>query len=104
MNSNDRARLSEIVSVGIEAEALLSNKLMASLIFSKKNAACESFLSTKINDDSSRKIAWHDAQAVITFERELQQLVDNGYNAKQELDDADNHSQPNFNPIKNGTK
>jgi hypothetical protein len=104
MNSNDRARLSEIVSVGIEAEALLNNKLMASLIFSKKNAACESFLSTKINDDSSRKIAWHDAQAVITFERELQQLVENGYNAKQELGDAENFSQPNFNPIKNGTK
>lgn len=104
MNSNDRARLSEIVSVGIEAETLLNNKLMASLIFSKKNAACESFLSTKMNDDSSRKMAWHEAQAIITFERELQQLVENGYNAKQELDAAESYSEPNYNPLKNGDK
>lgn len=104
MNSNDRARLSEIVSVGIEAESLLNNKLMASLIFSKKNAACESFLRTKINEDSSRKMAWHEAQAVITFERELQQLIENGYNAKQELDEAENNSAPNYNPLNNGNK
>ena len=104
MNSEDKARLSEIVSVGIEAESLLNNKLMASLIFSKKNAACEAFLCTKMNDDARRKIAWHEAQAAITFERELQQLVENGYNAKKELDDAGGYSAPNYNPLHNGSK
>lgn len=101
MNS-ERISLEQMVSTGIDAQNLLNNKLLSSLIYSKKNAACEAFMSTNINDDQGRKKLWHDAQAVITFERELQQLVEAGNIAKTQLDFLDNMETPNYNPIAKG--
>ena len=100
MNSEDRAELAVRMGVGIEAQKLLDNELLSSLIYSKKNAACTAFMSTNHSDDKRRKELWHDAQSVIAFELELQQLVDAGNMAQNLLEEADQFKQPNYNPIK----
>ena len=73
------------VNIGENAARLLSDDLLSGLIFSKKNQACETFLSTSENDDKKRRELWQSAQGIIAIEQELQALVESGRIAKQEL-------------------
>ena len=86
---NSKEELNQAITVGIQAQELLNNKLLSSLILSKKNHACEMFMRTNRGADKERTELWHSVQGVISFEQELQQLVDNGNIAKNLLMEQD---------------
>lgn len=86
---SSKEELNQAIAVGIQAQELLSNKLLSSLILSKKNHACEMFMRTNRGADKERTELWHSVQGVISFEQELQQLVDNGNIAKNLLMEQD---------------
>ena len=77
--------LNKAISIGINAERLLGDELLSSVFFSIKNSSCESFMRTNIADDKKRKELWQDVQGVIRIEQELQQLVETGRMAQDQL-------------------
>lgn len=81
----DKEELRQAVSVGIDAQALLSNKLLSSIFYSRKNSACEAFMRTNDAQDKQRKELWQSVQGVIAIERELQELVKTGKIAEELL-------------------
>ena len=80
-----REDLTKQVNIGLNAQRLLKDDLLAGIMFSKKNHACESFMSTAIGEDRKRLELWHTVQGVLSLERELLQLVDSGKMAEDEL-------------------
>lgn len=89
-----RETLTAQVNIGLNAQKLLKDELLSSIFFSKKNYACQSFMETSANDDKARRELWQQVQGVIAIETELQQLIESGNLAKEQLDVIGNE-QPN---------
>ena len=99
MNDEEIKQLNQDIDNGKEAERLIGNPLLMSIIYSRKVSASESFMTTAPNDDKGRKEAWHKAQAAIALEGDLQQIVEQGKIAKKLLDEQDRFTQTNNNPL-----
>lgn len=101
----NREQLTTQVNIGKNAERLLADELLSGLIFSKKNSACEAFMSTLAGDDSRRTELWRSVQGIIDIERELIALVDSGNIAKDQLnllDEEDRLTETNVHNFFNG--
>lgn len=90
---SDRETLALAVSVGMNAARLLNDELLRGLFASKKNHACEMFMTSGADDDKRRAELWRSVQGVISIERELQALVDSGNMAADSLKLLDERDQ-----------
>ncbi len=99
IDENERQALEQDIANALEAEKLLGNALLQSIIFSRKNAACQLFMETNMNEDKARLQAWHSVQGFIAFEGSLQQLVKSGKIAQETLSNSGEISPVNNNPM-----
>lgn len=86
------------ISVGMNAQRLLSDELLNGLFNSKKAYACEAFMSTAADDDARRAELWRSVQGVLSIEQELRALVDSGIMASDSLkllEDGERLQNPN---------
>lgn len=101
---SNKEQLHRDITLGIQAEKLMRDDLLVALIFDMKNEACEGFMHTAMDDDLNRSKYWHNVQGAIRLESKLQQLIETGRMAKEQLDtleSASSFSNPHS-PFKEG--
>lgn len=98
LSNEEKIEALQDVETARQAEELLRNSLLISLIFTRKNQACEAFMSTNRCDDKGRLDAWQKAQAATAIESDLQELVNRGNIAKTLLAEDDQLPKTN-NPL-----
>ena len=96
---DDEQQLHNDIANALEAEKLLGNALLQSIIFSHKNDACQQFMNTNRCDDKQRLDAWQSAQGFIAFEASLQQLIESGKMAQSIIEERKQHKAINNNPL-----
>ena len=98
LSNEEKLEALQDVETAKQADELLRNNLLISLIFTRKNQACEAFMQTNRNDDTGRRDAWQKAQAATAIEADLQELVNRGNIAKTLLAEQDQLPKSN-NPL-----